>query len=516
MSENLLEMRGITKIYGKDVIANENVDFTLKEGEIHALIGENGAGKSTLMKILFGMEQPTEGEILLRGKSLGRYNSKQAISYGIGMVHQHFMLVDEFTVAENIMLGMEECKGLFTDKEKCYQRALEVSQKFNLEIDPGAVTGTLPVGVKQKIEILKALIRGAKILILDEPTAVLTPQETKQLFEELEHLRQMGYSIIFISHKIRELKQISSRITIMRNGKNVGVFNTEEISEEEISRLIMGEEIKMDYTRTALKPGAPMVRVRDLTLYGGQSKPILKDINFDVQAGTILGIAGVQGNGQVELIQLMTRGRAIESGSVELCGESIADKSIHQMRKDGYAYIPEDRLQQGVGRAGSIADNLITNQYSERFSKNGFLDRKEIREFSDQCISDYEIKCPSQKVPVSSMSGGNMQKVVVARECSGSPKVIIAEQPTRGIDIGAAYIVHQKLFELRDNGTAILLVSADLSEVLRVCDRLMVMYDGEIVAYFDDINNIQEEELGLFMLGLKRHSAEQIKEAFNA
>ena len=516
MSECLLEMRGITKVYSNNVVANDHVDFSLEEGEIHALVGENGAGKTTLMKILFGMERPTEGEILLRGKPLGPYNAKQAIEYGIGMVHQHFMLVDDFTVAENIMLGMEEQKGVFIDVDQCCKRVLEVSKKFNLDVDPYAITGTLPVGIKQKIEILKALIRGAKILILDEPTAVLTPQETQQLFGELEHLREMGYSIIFISHKIRELKQITSRMTIMRNGKNVGVFRTADISESKISQLIMGEDLKMDYDRPAAKIGEPIVRVRNLSYYCGQKKPILHDINFDVHAGSILGIAGVQGNGQVELVQLMTKERPMETGEIEICGQSIRHESVHQMRRSGYAYIPEDRLRQGVGASGSISDNLIANRYSDQFSRRGMLDKREIQQFSSQCITDYEIKCANAKVAVSTLSGGNMQKVVVARECSGDPKVIIAEQPTRGIDVGAAYVVHKKLFDLRDRGVAILLISADLSEVLRVCDQLMVMYDGEIVAYFDDIQSVQEEELGLYMLGLKRHTPDQIKEAIHA
>lgn len=513
MSEYLLEMKGITKIYSNDVIANDNVDFSLKEGEIHALIGENGAGKSTLMKILFGMERPTEGKIILKGKELGSYNSRQAIGLGIGMVHQHFMLVDDFTVAENIMLGMEETKGIFIDKEKCIDFVREESKKFNFEVDPEAVTGELPVGIKQKVEILKALIRGAKILILDEPTAVLTPQETEQLFEELEHLREMGFSIIFISHKIRELKQISSRITIMRNGRNVGVFNTSDISEEEISRLIMGESIKMDYDRPAAHIGGSVLKVSNVSLYEGQKKPILKDISFNVHEGSILGIAGVQGNGQVELVQLITKERKIESGDIQISGVSIKDETVSKMRRRGYSYIPEDRLRQGVGVSASISENLIANHYADKFSRNAIMDKHAIKSFSDECIKEYEIKCANERVPISTLSGGNMQKVVVARECSNDPRVVIAEQPTRGIDVGAAYIVHKKLFDLRDEGAAILLISADLSEVLRVCDRLMVMYEGEIVAYFDEVKGLTEEELGLYMLGIKKHPLDRIKEA---
>lgn len=512
----MLEMNNITKIYDNGIVANDDVCFNLKKGEIHALVGENGAGKSTLMKMLFGMVRPTSGAVVLNGKELGSYESKDAIKMGIGMVHQHFMLVDDFTVSQNIMLGIEPRKGLFVDVAKSESMTLEVSKKYNLEVDPKATIESLPVGIKQKVEILKALVRGAKILILDEPTAVLTPQETELLFKELLHLKEMGYSIIFISHKIREVKEISSRVTIMRRGKSVGTFNTDDVSESELSNLIMGLELDLDYNREPPKPRGVGISVKAVSLYRGQEKPILKDINFNVKRGTILGIAGVQGNGQVELVQLMTKGMDMEKGDIEICGKSIRKMSVREMREDGYAYIPEDRLTTGVTLDGTIAENLIANRYtSKEYNSKGVIRAKKVKQLSKQCIDNYEVRCFDETQKMSMLSGGNMQKVVVARECEVQPKVIIAEQPTRGIDIGSAYIVHQGLFKLRDSGSAVLLVSADLNEVVQVCDELIVMYEGEIVAYFDDMKNIEEDELGLCMLGINRHTKEQIERVAN-
>ncbi|MEG2097504.1 MAG: ABC transporter ATP-binding protein, partial [Pseudoflavonifractor sp.] len=484
MEDYVLKMEHISKIYGNGIVANDDIDFNLRKGEVHALVGENGAGKTTLMKILFGMEKPSSGTITLDGKVLDMNSSEDAIANGIGMVHQHFMLVNSFTVAQNIALGIEPKKGLFVDTAKVLSFAKELGEKYHFDIDPNAVVGTLPVGIKQKVEILKALARGAQILILDEPTAVLTPQETDQLFAELEELKRQGHTIIFISHKIREVKAISDRVTVMRNGHSMGVFDTAGVTEAEISSKIVGWEAGAVPDKAGKKPGEVRIRVSDLSYYGGEKVPVLDKVSFAVRSGTILGVAGVQGNGQVELVELMTRARGIESGYIEVNGQDITKMKVRTLRNTGLGYIPEDRLRQGVAKDASISENLVSSAGTTPpvCKKSGFLDRKYIASFADRCIGKYEIKCAGPGAKISMLSGGNMQKVVAARECSGDPKVLIAEQPTRGVDIGAARIIHQSILSLRDEGCAVLLVSADLAEVMELSDALIVMYDGKVVA----------------------------------
>lgn len=516
MGNYILEMQKISKIYGNGIVANKDVDFNLKKGEIHALVGENGAGKSTLMKIMFGMEKPSSGIILLDGKELDMDSSKDAIAHGIGMVHQHFMLVESFTVAQNIMLGIEPRKGLFVDMQRTVDFTKELSEKYNLPIDPNVTVKDLSVGAKQKIEILKALARGAQILILDEPTAVLTPQETDQLFVELMNLKKQGHTIVFISHKLREVKKISNRVTVMREGRFNGLFDTDTVSEQEISNKIIGWESDMELSKKITSKAGTMVKVDKVSYYGGSTVPVLDDVSFDIRGGEILGIAGVQGNGQEELIELMTRSLEIESGKIEINNQDIRKLSVRKLRDAGYSYVPEDRLRQGVAKSAPILENLISNQYYNQPFCNGFmLNRNAIHDFADKCIAQYEIRCGSNASQISMLSGGNMQKVVVARECSTSPAVLIAEQPTRGVDVGAAHIIHKKILELRDQGCAVLLISADLSELMRLCDSLIVMYDGKIVAYFEDVVNVSEEELGLCMLGIEKHTPEQIGRVVN-
>ena len=516
MADCLLQMEKINKIYPNGIVANSEVDFDLLEGEIHALVGENGAGKTTLMNILFGMEKPSSGRILLNGECVEFSSSKDAIACGIGMVHQHFMLLESFTVAQNIMLGIEPKKGLFVDAQESERFTRELCEKYNFPIDPAAVVGTLPVGVKQKIEILKALARGAKILILDEPTAVLTPQETDQLFIQLESLRGQGHTIVFISHKLREVKKISSRITVMRGGRNMGVFATESISEQEISNKIVGWDTSQQSEKAPAKPGAPLVRVENLGYQGKSPVPVLHNVSFVVRAGTVLGLAGVQGNGQVELVELLTCARPMEDGSVAINGHDVDELTMRRLRDSGCGYIPEDRLRQGVARTASIRDNIISNRYAgPSFCKHGFLQDKAIDQFTRESIAAYEIKCSGGEMKINTLSGGNMQKVVVARECGDEPAFLIAEQPTRGVDVGAARIIHEKIIAMRDKGSAVLLVSADLGEVMHLCDALLVMYEGSIVAYFDDVSQVSEEELGLCMLGIKRQTPEEIGRAFN-
>lgn len=514
MENYILEMKNISKIYGNGIAANKEVNFNLKKGEIHALVGENGAGKSTLMKVLFGMESPSSGEIILRGENVKFLSSKDAIAHGIGMVHQHFMLVESFTAAQNVILGMEPKKGIFVSEEEAIRFTRELSSKYNLDVDAAAVTRTLPVGVKQKIEILKALARGAKILILDEPTAVLAPQETDQLFEELIRLKEQGHTIVFISHKIPEIKRISDRITVMRASCCVGCCETKNVTEKEISGMIMGCEMDTTIVKSQPKPGDIKIAVEDVSYVDGNQVEILKNFSFGVRGGTVFGIAGVQGNGQVELVDLMTKKRHLKSGNIKLNGKSVAKLSVRQIRQMQFGYVPEDRMDQGISGKESIAENMISNRYCDKkFCKGGLLDYKKIFTFADENIKSYEIRCFGNSQSVGMLSGGNMQKVVIARECSHNPQVLIAEQPTRGVDIGAAHIIHKKIMELRDQGCAVLLVSADLNEALKLSDVIAVMYEGEIVAYFDNTEGLNEETLGLYMLGLERHSEEQIRRA---
>lgn len=516
MDEYILEMRNISKIYGNGIAANKDVQFSLKRGEIHALVGENGAGKTTLMKILFGMEKPTSGEIIYNGRPVRFASSKEAIANGIGMVHQHFMLVDSFTTTQNIILGMEPKKGLFVNEEEAIRFTEGLSKKYNLPIDAKALTKTLPVGVKQKLEILKALARGAKILILDEPTAVLAPQETDQLFEELIHLKEQGHTIIFISHKIPEVKRICDRITVMRGGRYIGCYQTSDVSEQEISNLIVGFEVDTSLEKAQSQRGELNIRVSNVSLEDTEHVPILKHIHFGVRGGMILGIAGVQGNGQVELVKLLTKRLAMQSGEITVNQRPIGELSVHALRETRFGYIPEDRMEEGIAKDISISENIISNKYaSPGFCRTGLLKLKEVVKYASENIERYEIKCAGHTHKVGMLSGGNMQKVVVARECGRDPKVLIAEQPTRGVDIGAAHIIHKKIMELRDSGCAVLLVSADLNEVIKLSDAIAVMYEGEIVAYYENVSDISEEQLGLCMLGIERHAPEQIRRAMN-
>lgn len=510
---DLLEMKGITKVYDNGVIANEDINFSLRKGEIHALVGENGAGKSTLMKILFGMEKPTKGQILLNGSEIQMSSSNDAIKYGIGMVHQHFMLVSSFSIAENIVLGMEPKKRVFIDFDEAVNITKALSEKYNLVVEPYEKVDNLSVGMKQKVEILKALYRGAEILILDEPTAVLTPQETKELFEQLKYLKDQGHTIVFISHKLKEVKEISERITIMKKGKTVGTYKTSDVTEEEISKLMVGYQVSSSYDKKDHSFDSSVLKVQDLNYTNEIGKKVLKNVSFSVRAGEILGIAGVEGNGQRELVEIIA-GKRESQNSVKLNGKDIENMSIKEIRDLGLCYIPEDRMTTGTAVDGSIKDNIISSQYDNKsFNNKLFMDNKKIDSLSDKLIEEFDIKCSGNLQKIRMLSGGNMQKVVVARECFTNPVFLIADQPTRGVDIGAAKFIKEKLVELRNQGTGVLLVSADLNEVMELSDSLLVMYEGEIVAYFEDVSSITEEELGLYMLGVKCHEEERIRRA---
>ena len=508
----VVQMKAITKVYPNGVAANQGVDFNLRRGEIHALMGENGAGKSTLMKMLFGLEQPTSGEIIVNGEKISLTSPSVAISKGIGMVHQHFMLVPSLSVAENMVLGMVPTKGLFIDQAKAIEITREYAEKYNLHVEPEAKVMDIPVGMKQKVEILKALVRGAKILILDEPTAVLTTQETAELFKELLNLKEQGYTIVFISHKLNEIMQITDRLTIMRNGRSMGVYNTKDVTKEEISRLMVGRDVVLTVQKDKAEPTDAVLRVRDVEYVNEWNKKMLDKIGFDVRKGEILGIAGVEGNGQKELVDMLFGFNTPNAGSITVNGKNILGLSQQKLRQLGVSLVPEDRMLYGIASSASIEENVISDRCADkRFNHGPLFHMKAIHAEADRLIEDYTVLCKSRKQPVGMLSGGNIQKVVVAREFSNNPVLIIADQPTRGIDVGATEFIRKKLVELSRSGIAVLLISADLNEVMELSDSLIVMHNGHIAAYFEDTSALTDDVMGEYMLGLKQQSKEEVR-----
>ncbi len=498
-----MRLEGITKVYNTTV-ANRDISFNLRQGEIHALCGENGAGKSTLMKILFGMEQPSKGQIYMRDEPLYIDSPQTAINLGIGMVHQHFMLVPSFTVAENLMLGVEPVKYTRISREEVLRKTREISERYNLFVDAAARTEDITVAMMQKLEILKALYRGAKILILDEPTAVLTPQETEDLFEELILLKEQGHTIVFISHKLHEVKRISDRITVLRKGMVTGRFKTEDVDEQEISRAMIGNLQINKREQTGSAGGHVVLRASELCTVSDSGVKTLNRLSFELREGEILGIAGVEGNGQAELVQILTGRLRPEKGNVLINGNELSGRGIAAVRKMGVSYIPEDRMKDGCVTGAAVWENLLTNRLDDRrLVKNSFLKKKAIEELSSSLTAEYDIQCAGIREEVSYLSGGNIQKVVVARECSVATKLLIADQPTRGVDVGAAARIHERILQMSQQGTAVLLISADLSELLKVCTSLLVLFEGRKTAYFDSISALDERELGYYMLGLK-------------
>ena len=496
-NEYVVQMKGITKVYPNGIAANQGVDFNVKRGEIHALMGENGAGKSTLMKMLFGLEQPTEGEIYVNGEKVSLTSPTVAISKGIGMVHQHFMLVPNLTVAENMVLGMEpKHKGMFMDYKKAVEITEEYAKKYNLHVDPNAKVRDIPVGMKQKVEILKALVRG----------------ETEELFKELIHLKEQGYTMIFISHKLHEIKQITDRLTIMRSGKSMGVYQTADISKEEISRLMVGRDVILTVEKDQAQPTDVVLRVRDLEYTNEWNKKMLNKLSFDVRKGEILGIAGVEGNGQRELVDMLFNLNTPDSGTATVNGQSVIGQPQRKIRDLGVSLIPEDRMTFGMAGTATIEENLMSDRSADKKYNNGPLfNMKKMHEDSDQLIKDYKVLCKSRNQQVGMLSGGNIQKVVVAREFSADPILIIADQPTRGIDVGATEFIRKKLVELSRAGAAVLLVSADLNEVMELSDSLIIMYNGGIAAYFEDTTSLTDAVMGEYMLGLKQQSDEEVR-----
>jgi len=506
-------MQGITKIYTNGFVANKDVTFGVGANEIHALVGENGAGKTTLMKVLFGMESPQEGKIFINGKEERFTNPLQAIAKGVGMVHQHFMLVPSLSVAENVTLGVEPMKhGLF-DFEAAVRKTQEVADKYNFNVDARARVADISVGQMQKVEILKALVKGAKILILDEPTAVLTPQEVEELFEQLMLLKDSGVSVIFISHKLEEVMRICSRVTILRHGQSMGTYDTKDLTQQSLSKLMVGRDVVLKIEKEDPQGGEPVVSIRNLVKINNIGKHVIDDISFDIRAGEVVGVAGVEGNGQTDLSDVLSGMDGFASGQVLLNGKSIQGKSVHEIREMGMAYIAEDRMVQGVAGDMSIKDNILADRIDRKeFKKGFFIDEKKINETVDQYIKEFEIACDGRTQPVRMLSGGNIQKVVVAREFTSGANFILANQPTRGIDVGTAEMIRKTIVrKAREEGTATLLISADLNEVLECSDRLLVMHKGKIAAAFPKANEVTEETLGEYMLGVKKMSQEEME-----
>jgi simple sugar transport system ATP-binding protein len=510
----LIEAQQIVKVYPNGVRANDGVSLSVEQGEIHALVGENGAGKSTLMKILYGLEQPTSGEIWLRGQSVHIPNPQAAINLGIGMVHQNFMLVNSFSIAENIALGREstQAAGFVVDRQKAIRDVEALSKQYGLFVEPTARVDTVPVGMRQRVEILKALYRGAEILILDEPTAVLTPRETVDLFTAIRNLVNEGKTVIFITHKLREVMEISDRVTVMRDAHKVGVVNTTETSQAQLARMMVGREVFMQVDKPLVQRGKPVLETRRLTYVNETGRTLLNHASFKVYESEILGIAGVEGNGQTELVEVLTGLRPASAGEAWVDGQPVLGHGPRKIREAHVAHIPEDRLTNGVALKATISDNLIIDRYYHApLTQAGLLDLNAIRSNSSALIQQFNILAPSGELPVGSLSGGNMQKVILARELSSSPRLLIAAQPTRGVDIGAIEYIHQQLVDQRTRGLAILLVSADLQEVMKLSDRIMVMYNGAIVGVFPNTPDLTEEKLGLYMLGAEHQPAAEME-----
>jgi len=501
-----VDMRGITKQF-PGVLASDHVDFAVRSGEIHALVGENGAGKSTLMNILYGLIPSDSGEILIKGKPVRIGGPRDAISLGIGMVHQHFMLIPVFSVGENIMLGREPVTGLdFYDRARARSEISQLTKRFGLALDPDARTGDLPVGLQQRAEIVKVLYRGADILILDEPTGVLTPQESKELFGVLRGLVKDGKTIIFISHKLKEVLEISDRITVMRRGKVVGHLTTKETNEEDIATMMVGRAVLLRVDKQPAKPGAVAFKVENLTANSETGVQILKGVSFDLHQGEILGIAGVEGNGQSELMEVLAGSRRATGGRVLLGDRDVTTFDARTERDAGVAYIPEDRRGAGLVLAFSVAENTILGrERTNLFSWHELVLRLvAIRDWARRLVKEYDIRTPSIETAARNLSGGNQQKVIVAREMGGKPKVLLAAQPTRGVDIGAIEFIHRQIVHERDEGAAVLLVSAELEEIRSLSDRIAVMYEGKIVSI--EPPDAPEERLGLLMTGGGTHS----------
>jgi simple sugar transport system ATP-binding protein len=503
----ILQLKGITKQF-PGVLANDHIDLTLNKGEILALLGENGAGKTTLMNILYGLYQPDEGEILIEGKQLIVDSPTDAIKAGIGMVHQHFMLIPVFTVTENVMLGDETIKyGDFLDRQRAADRIIEISETYNLAVDPNDFIRDLPVGVQQRVEIIKLLFREAEILIFDEPTAVLTPQEADELFSIMRSLAEQGKSIIFITHKLREVLAIADRIMVIRRGAMVGETTPEEADKNSLAAMMVGRAVDLEVDKTDKEPGALILSVNDLVVADKFQNIVVDNVSLDVRAGEIVGVAGVQGNGQTEFVEAVTGLRKSAEGTITLLGEEVTKATPRQITEMGSAHVPEDRQIDGLVLPFPVAENLVLcTYYKEPFSKGVILQYKTILNHAEQLIEDFDIRTPSPLTPVSSLSGGNQQKVIIARELSRPIQLLVASQPTRGLDVGSIEYIHKRIVQKRDEGSAVLLISPELDEIMELSDRIVVMYRGKIIANLPN-KGVTKEQVGLLMAGVTPEEA---------
>jgi simple sugar transport system ATP-binding protein len=499
----VLELRGITKRF-PGVVANDRIDFDLGAGEVHALLGENGAGKSTLMNVLYGLYRPDEGEILVQGRRVTMHSPKDAIEHGIGMVHQHFMLIPVMTVTENIVLAAEPTYArVVLDSGKAVDRVRELSERFGLAVDPSARVESITVAQQQRVEILKALYRGADILILDEPTAVLTPQEARELFSIIESLKAQGKSIVFISHKLNEVLQIADRITVLRRGRKVETIAREGATEAGLARSMVGREVLLRVDKTPAQPGEPVLQVENLGVLDDRGLEAVRGVSFEVRAGEIVGLAGVDGNGQTELIDALAGLRRPAAGRILVAGRDMTAADAHDRLEAGLGHIPEDRHRRGLILEFTLAENLALHDYGDRpFSRRGWLSPRRIIDFAGRLLREFDVRGGGPETRAAALSGGNQQKVVVAREVARDPRLLLAAQPTRGLDVGAIEFVHRRLVAERNEGRAIFLVSFELDEILSLSDRILVIFEGRIAADYGP--DVSEEELGIAMTGGRR------------
>ena len=509
----VIEMCNITKEF-PGIIANDDITLQLKRGEIHALLGENGAGKSTLMSVLFGLYQPERGEIRKNGEVVTIKDPNDANMLGIGMVHQHFKLVDVFTVLDNIILGVEPNTAGFLKKKQAREKIIRLSETYGLNVDPDALVEDITVGMQQRTEILKMLYRDNEILIFDEPTAVLTPQEIDELMGVMCGLANEGKSILFITHKLNEIMAVADRCTVLRKGKYIGTVNIADTTKEELSNMMVGRDIKFVVDKDEAKPGETVLEIDKMCVKGGSNKKdAVHNVSFNVRAGEIVCIAGIDGNGQTEFVHALTGLSKVESGSIKLLGEDITNKNIRYRNTHGMSHIPEDRHKHGLVLDYSLEENMVLQRYFEpEFQKNGFIRFDAVRSYATDLIDRFDVRSGQGAITVSrSMSGGNQQKAIVAREMDRDHKLLVAVQPTRGLDVGAIEYIHKQIVSSRDSGTAVLLVSLELDEVMSLSDRILVMYEGEIVGELDP-RTVTVQELGLYMAGAKRQSGREASE----
>lgn len=503
---NAIEMRHIVKKFG-DFKANDDINLTLHQGEILALLGENGAGKSTLMRILSGLLEPTSGEILVKGKKVKIDGPTKAKELGIGMVHQHFMLMESFTVLENIILGHEPTNGIVLDIKKAREQILNLSQKYGLAIDPDARISDITVAQQQRVEILKVLYRGADILIFDEPTAILTPQEITEFIQIIKNLAQEGKSIILITHKLSEIKAVADQVTIIRRGRDVGTFDVDKVDDNRLAELMVGHHVNMKLDKKPVELGKEVLNVKNLKVKNAHDALAVKNLSLNIRGGEILGLAGIDGNGQDELIEAITGLRHVNGGKVIINGQNMTNKKVRQITEAGVAHIPADRQKYGLILNLPLAENLVLQTYyKEPYSKHGIINHQAIYDHAETLIQKYDIRTTSADLPASSLSGGNQQKAIIARELDRDSDLIIAFQPTRGLDVGAIEYIHKQLLAERDAGKAVLLVSYELDEIMQLSDRIAVLHDGQISGEVkpEDTN---DTELGLLMTGVKKEGA---------